>query len=98
MGAEQDTLSAGAAQCGPRRPEPTWRRLAACRGYPVELFFPVVGQDPKEAKTICAGCPVREECLAEALAVPVAYDHGVWGGTSAKERQALRRRQRKEAA
>jgi WhiB family transcriptional regulator, redox-sensing transcriptional regulator len=41
-----------------------------------------------KAKSICAGCQVRQECLGYALATHQI--HGVWGGTSEEERQLLR--------
>ncbi|OEJ36230.1 WhiB family transcriptional regulator [Streptomyces agglomeratus] len=66
-----------------------WSDAAACRGTdPDELFANTAGQ--KRAKTICAGCPVRIECLAEALDNQVEF--GVWGGMTERERRALLRR------
>jgi WhiB family redox-sensing transcriptional regulator len=41
----------------------------------------------RSAAAICAGCPVRESCLAYALAA--REEHGVWGGYSPEERAAL---------
>jgi WhiB family redox-sensing transcriptional regulator len=66
-----------------------WRPLAACRRADPELFFPVSRSGPSldqatQAKAICAGCPVRRQCLAFAL--DTRQDHGVWGGTSEEER------------
>jgi WhiB family transcriptional regulator, redox-sensing transcriptional regulator len=68
-----------------------WRLLAACRHADPELFFPVSGSGPSldqvtQAKVICAGCPVRRQCLAFAL--DTRQDHGVWGGMSEEERHA----------
>jgi WhiB family redox-sensing transcriptional regulator len=67
-----------------------WRLLAACRHADPDLFFPVSGSGPSldqviQAKVICAGCPVRLQCLAFALAT--RQDHGVWGGMSEEERR-----------
>jgi WhiB family transcriptional regulator, redox-sensing transcriptional regulator len=67
-----------------------WRRLAACRFTDPDLFFPVSasGASVKQvaaAKAVCAGCQVRRECLAFALATRQV--HGVWGGMSAEERR-----------
>lgn len=43
-----------------------WHEDAACRtADPEELFADSTGQN--RAKAICTGCPVRTECLAEAL-------------------------------
>ncbi len=54
-----------------------------------EAFFPPKGQPGLEAKRVCAGCPVRVECLEYALVTDQRW--GVWGGTSAFERRALSR-------
>ena len=35
------------------------------------------GVGPKRAKLVCSGCPVRFECLAEALDNRIEW--GVWG-------------------
>jgi WhiB family transcriptional regulator, redox-sensing transcriptional regulator len=66
-----------------------WRRRAACRdGDPDRLF--VRGAAQREAKLVCFGCPVRTECLAEALDNRIEF--GVWGGMTERERRALLRR------
>ena len=66
-----------------------WTIAAACRGMdPDELF--VQGASQNRAKTICAACPVRTECLADALDNRVEF--GVWGGMTERERRALLRR------
>ena len=55
---------------------------------PDELF--VRGAEQNKAKQVCAGCPVRTECLAEALDNQIEW--GVWGGMTERERRALLRR------
>jgi len=66
-----------------------WRCRAACRdGDPDRLF--VRGAAQREAKLVCFGCPVRTECLAEALDHRIEF--GVWGGMTERERRALLRR------
>lgn len=71
---------------------------AACAGAPLQLFFPdPTRADPGEleqAKAICAGCSVREACLAAGM----REAHGIWGGLAPRERRALRRKQREKAA
>lgn len=69
-------------------------RDAACRGVDPELFFPVPGDEVgvAVAKGFCALCPVRAECLAEALAQLDTVPGAVWGGTTGEERAALLRR------
>jgi WhiB family transcriptional regulator, redox-sensing transcriptional regulator len=39
---------------------------------------------------VCRGCPVRTECLADALDNRVEF--GVWGGLTERERRSLLRR------
>lgn len=69
-----------------------WTRNAACRDLPPwgkELFFPIAGETGREAKAICAGCPVRQDCLEWALRTK--EDDGIWGGMTAPERRRIRR-------
>jgi WhiB family transcriptional regulator, redox-sensing transcriptional regulator len=62
---------------------------AACRGTdPDELF--VQGAAQNRAKVICQACPIRTECLADALDDRIEF--GVWGGMTERERRALLRR------
>lgn len=66
-----------------------WRASASCRdGDPDRLF--VRGAAQREAKLVCLSCPVRTECLAEALDHRIEF--GVWGGMTERERRALLRR------
>ena len=66
-----------------------WTARAACKGTdPDELF--VQGAAQNRAKLICRGCPVRTECLADALDNRIEF--GVWGGMTERERRALLRR------
>src|SRR5262245_8354827 len=66
-----------------------WASEAACQNrQPDELF--VRGAAQNRAKQLCMGCPVRTECLAEALDNRIEW--GVWGGLTERERRALLRR------
>lgn len=66
-----------------------WAALGACRsGNPDALF--VQGAAQNRAKAVCLGCPVRTECLADALDNRIEF--GVWGGMTERERRALLRR------
>jgi WhiB family transcriptional regulator, redox-sensing transcriptional regulator len=72
----------------------SWRDDAACRDVDPDLFFPVgtTGTALRHvdgAKRICRACPVQTQCLAWALDHEVS--DGVWGGTTADERHAVRR-------
>lgn len=71
-----------------------WTEDAACREYDAELWFPTPGDRTTAlyAKAICRACPVKDVCLAEAVADPSIA--GVWGATTDKDRQKLRRRKR----
>jgi WhiB family redox-sensing transcriptional regulator len=80
-------------------PNDSWRRRAACSDKPTALFFPDLkrpdaGVMVAEAKSVCAGCPVREDCLT------AGWDecHGIWGGLTVAERRAARRSRQGEAA
>jgi hypothetical protein len=76
--------------------ERDWRLDAACADVDPELFFPEPGQVPQAAaaKQVCAGCAVRGPCLEAALHGPQAHDDhtGVFAGTTARQRVALRGR------
>lgn len=66
-----------------------WTAAAACRDLdPDELF--VTGAAQNKAKLVCRACPVRAECLADALDNRVEF--GVWGGMTERERRALLKR------
>ncbi|MFD5818567.1 WhiB family transcriptional regulator [Streptomyces sp. NPDC127038] len=76
-----------------------WREGASCRTVDPDLFFPIGSTGPavlqiEEAKAVCAGCPVREQCLRWAL--DTGQTVGVWGGTSEAERRALTRRRSRQ--
>ena len=71
---------------------PSWRDDAACKGWPIESFFPErYGQNivTDEVKALCRSCPVQPDCLAEALDNP-RYT-GYWGGASKHQRDWMRR-------
>lgn len=68
----------------------TWRHHALCRQVDAELFFPEKGGSNREAKRLCARCPVRTPCLEEALVNDESF--GVWGGMSERERRQYRSR------
>jgi WhiB family redox-sensing transcriptional regulator len=76
--------------------ERDWRLDAACADVDPELFFPETGQVPQAAaaKQVCAGCAVRGPCLEAALHGPQARDDhtGIFAGTTARQRVALRGR------
>lgn len=66
-----------------------WAASALCAQVDPELFFPEkdAGKNSAaEAKRVCMRCEVRLQCLEAHL----HEQHGVWGGTSERQRQALR--------
>lgn len=70
-----------------------WRHRAACRGADPEAFYPA-GEpaDPFDernltALVLCAGCPVRAQCLDEALG---RIPDGIAGGMTAGQRREYR--------
>lgn len=68
-----------------------WATRAACAGHDEpDLWY---GPSTAEAIAICGECPVRAECLADALTLPRYMDHGIHGGTTADTRAAIRRGQ-----
>ena len=75
-----------------------WITMAACRSADPDLFSPVskAGQSLEQiarAKAVCAGCPVRGQCLAFALRTRQVG--GIWGGLTEDERHlAVPRRPR----
>jgi len=73
----------------------TWRDRAACLGVDPELFFPIGNTGPaliqiEDAKAVCRRCEVIDDCLSWAM--DSRQEDGVWGGLSADERRALKRR------
>ena len=69
-----------------------WMALGLCRMYAPSTFFPSDGVGVDVARQVCAECPVRALCLEYALEHRI--DHGVWGGTSERERRRIARRRR----
>ena len=81
---------------GHERPE-DFRHRAACRSVGPEIFFPTAeagaefARQVGIAKAVCAGCPVRAQCLSWALE---HQPDGIAGGATEQERRLenLRRR------
>jgi len=71
------------------RQERDWQSRANCMGVDPYLFFPERGASTREAKEVCRGCVVRENCLEFALANGEKF--GIWGGLSERERRRVRR-------
>lgn len=79
------------------REQREWQRDAACRGMPVEIFFPEDGStlQATQALAICAQCPVVQDCRAYADSTEtVSTTCGVLGAETPNVRIARRRRER----
>lgn len=78
----------------------TWRDRAACTGADTEaVFYPTPHNgrpaDYRIAASYCGHCPVRDDCLADALLMErtVGLRHGYRGGATPEQRaQMVKRR------
>ncbi|MGW6481275.1 WhiB family transcriptional regulator [Streptomyces sp. NPDC055059] len=71
-----------------------WTQHGNCADVDLDVMFP--GTKPRDiaaAQAVCAGCPVTDECLSEALRIEgnVMADrrHGVFGGLTGKQRRRV---------
>jgi len=55
------------------------------KGRPTRAKRKIVADNAMLAISICQGCPVKAECLAEGMK-PDNIEHGIWGGMLAGER------------
>ena len=89
-----------------KEPDYTWRYEARCRGKDETtlIFYPPRDKEQyktlaTQAKVFCFGetgknpCPVQAECLWDAISRD--EPHGIWGGLSHRERNALMRKWQK---
>lgn len=67
----------------------SWQDRGLCGQIDPELWFPEKGGSVREAKRICRGCPVKDECLEYALENDERF--GIWGGLSERERRHIKR-------
>lgn len=68
----------------------SWVVHALCAQTDPEIFFPDMGGPLTAAKAVCAQCPVRSECLEDAVSTG-DVDYGVRGGLSPANRRKLMR-------
>lgn len=66
---------------------PEWQSSANCLGVGNKIFFVERGSSTKPAKSICAQCEVKEQCLEYALDNNIKT--GVWGGTDKRQRERI---------
>ena len=83
------SLVADSYEPEPESEENQWQDRALCAQTDPEAFFPEKGGSTREAKRICLGCEVKDQCLDYALAHDERF--GIWGGLSERERRRLKR-------
>lgn len=68
--------------------DPAWTKQANCKDEDINAFFPLryTASTVSYAFNCCKNCPVKEECLYEAM---VTQSHGIWGGTTEHQRYNL---------
>lgn len=81
-------------------PYPEWHQWALCAGMPVAAFFGAASDERptmkrselSAARRVCAACEVKTQCLQWALSPETREKHGVWGGTSGRQRAVMRKK------
>lgn len=75
----------------PLRPEPRVGLDALpCRNFDPDLWFADSPAQLELAKSLCGGCPLRQECLAGAVERQEPW--GVWGGEIFEHGQVVARK------
>jgi len=74
-----------------------WRDRALCAEVGGDFWFPEAGAPAHIAKAICNRCPVKQECLFDALFEENELWHGIRGGATPKERREMLRQRRDTA-
>jgi len=66
-----------------------WWDRAMCKDADPRFFFPegTLRNSYKVARQYCSICPVKAQCLKDALSHPDTF--GMWGGTTQNEREAI---------
>lgn len=73
----------------PDDPSLDWRDKGVCMQTDPEMFFPEKGGSTREAKQLCLGCEVIDQCLKYALDNNERF--GIWGGMSERERREYKK-------
>lgn len=73
-----------------------WRQRAACGTNDAASFFPGANAQTAAVKLLCRSCPVRADCLQDALDSNDVYA-GIRAGLSADQRRDLVRKRPKPA-
>jgi len=64
-----------------------WMDDGLCRETDPDLFQPDNYSQSQQARKVCEACPVKDPCLEHAVRTKA---DGIWGGTTRKERQAMK--------
>lgn len=77
----------------------SWMDDANCRSTDPDAFFSDQGVTKYQnlVKQVCESCPVKAECLEEALSLPGRV-YGIWGGLPAWKVEEVRSKRRRAAA
>ena len=70
-----------------------WVTRRRCADIDPSVFFPNDGAGVIVAQKVCVECPVKDLCREYALANNII--HGVWGGTSERQRRRILRDRRR---
>ena len=95
-GIDLETLMSDIPGQSPEDKTPLWMLRALCRTMDPDIFYPHDGVGVDKARKICGECAVQSECLEYALEREDI--HGVWGGTSERERRRILRARRIESS
>ena len=71
------------------QPRPAWHQHAYCLGADTNKWF-ATGSDYLQAEQVCRTCPVRVDCLVDALEREVAlpeYVHGIRAISATRRKQ-----------
>jgi hypothetical protein len=87
----------------PQHQEEPWVEHATCRSIGHDPFFPEVGEDWRQAMSVCVTrCPVRLQCLDYAMRMEDGSNSktrfGVWGGLTPIKRKKYEKQWRTERA
>lgn len=98
MSNQPNNLARGVAKHTRIVPRGNWVDLAACVGTDPDMWFRDEHEATsyRQARQICAACPVRPECLAWALETKT--EHGLFGGLTARQRKDRQLSQASEGA
>ena len=69
-----------------------WMAEGLCAEEHPSTFFPSDGVGVEKARKICNKCNMQAQCLEYALRNRI--DHGVWGGSSERQRRRILKQRR----